>query len=106
MASDNIAFQLAAIDNLLLDSRDHWLEQACRADRADHVGHFLGDYRRIMPGVSGLAILDAGGSIQAIEALLVATDLATAYALVAELAGRLRFQEALAKLVAFRPPSP
>ena len=65
VASDNIAFQLAAIDNLLLDIRDHWFEQADRADRADHVGHLLEDYRRIMPGVNGLAVLDAGGGIQA-----------------------------------------
>ncbi|MCC7277490.1 MAG: response regulator [Chromatiaceae bacterium] len=65
VASDNIAFQLAAIDNLLLDIRDHWFEQVGRADRAEHVGHLLEDYRRIMPGVNGLAVLDAGGVIQA-----------------------------------------
>ncbi|HSO80528.1 MAG TPA: hypothetical protein VLQ88_10180 [Chromatiaceae bacterium] len=49
---------------------------------------------------------DAKRTSQAIEALLADTDLAAAYAPVAEAAGRLRFQEALAKLAAFRPPSP
>ena len=50
--------------------------------------------------------INAKRTSQAIEALLADTHLAAAYAPVAEAAGRLRFQEALAKLAAFRPPSP